>query len=101
MKLTKETLKRIIKEELEATLNEGPIGDSGFKIGDKVKYDAIGGPAGEIIDIEGDGVDYHGHQDTSPTANKRTLLTIQFADGKTKKVASHHMISVDQEPTRM
>ena len=41
MQLTKEQLKQIIKEELEATLNEGPLGDrrraASKQIGDKIK----------------------------------------------------------------
>ena len=97
MRITKSKLRQIIKN----VITEARIEDSGFNIGDRVKYDALGNAAaGEIIDIEEDGVNYHGRRDTSPTANKRTLLTIQFDDGKVRKVASHHMILADQETER-
>ena len=45
MQLTKEQLKQIIKEELEATLNEGPLGDrrraASKQIGDKINLQDI------------------------------------------------------------
>ena len=97
MKITESKLRRIIRK----AITEARIADSAFSIGDRVKYDALGNVrAGEIIDIEEDGVNYHGRRDTSPTANKRTLLTIQFDDGKVRKVASHHMVLADQEIER-
>ena len=97
MKLTKEQLKQIIKEELEATLREVRIEDSGFKIGDRVKYEGYGAVGdGVVVDIKQDGVDYHGHPDSSPTANPRTLLVIKWEDGKVKAVPSQHIMHFDE-----
>ena len=97
MKFTVKELKNIIKEELQATLREVRIEDSGFKIGDRVKYEGHGAVGdGIIIDMEQDGVNYHGGRDTSPTANPRTILVIQWEDGKVKRVPSQHIMHFDE-----
>ena len=97
MKLTKEALKKIIKEELEATLKEVRMEDSGFQIGDRVKYKGYGAVGdGIIIDMKQDGVNYHGHQDLSPIANPQTDLVIKWKDGKVKTVPSQYIMHFDE-----
>ena len=97
MKITKNQLRRIIKEELQATLREVRIVDSGFKIGDRVKYEGYGAVGdGVIVDIKQDGVNYHGGRDTSPTANPRTILVIEWEDGKVRSVPSQHIMHFDE-----
>lgn len=97
MKLTKEALKKIIKEELDATLKEVRIEDSGFQIGDRVKYRGYGYVGdGTIIDMKQDGVNYHGRPDTSSIANPRTLLVIKWEDGEVKTVPSRHIMHFDK-----
>ena len=97
MKFTVKELKNIIKEELQATLREVRIEDSGFKIGDRVKYEGHGAVGdGIIIGMEQDGVNYHGGRDTSPTANPRTILVIDWGGGKVKRVPSQHIMHFDE-----
>ena len=97
MKITRKQIRRIIREGLQATLREVRIADSGFKIGDRVKYEGYGAVGdGIIIDIKQDGVNYHGGRDTSPTANPRTILVIEWEDGKVKSVPSQHIMHFDE-----
>ena len=97
MKITKRQLRSIIKEAFYANLREVRIADSGFKIGDRVKYEGYGAVGdGKIIDIKQDGVNYHGGRDTSPTANPRTILVIKWEDGKVKSVPSQHIMHFDE-----
>lgn len=93
MKITESKLRHIIR----TVITEVRMEDSGFQIGDRVKYEGYGAVGdGVIIDIKQDGVNYHGGRDTSPTANPRTILVIEWEDGKVKAVPSQHIMHFDE-----
>ena len=109
MKLNRKQIRKLILEEIDAStlITEVRIADSGFNIGDRVKYEGHGAVGdGVIVDIKQDGVNYHGGRDTSPTANPRTILVIAWKDDredtgfKIRSVPSQHIMHFDKVSPR-
>ena len=99
MKITEAKLRQVI----QSVITEVRIADSGFNIGDRVKYEGYGSVGdGIIIDMKQVGVNYHGGRDTSPTANPRTILVIAWKDDredtgfKIRSVPSQHIMHFDE-----
>jgi len=102
VKISKRQLKQIIREEYTRLKSRGLIRevrmeDSGFQIGDRVKYPGYGAVGdGIIIDMKQDGVNHHGRPDSSSIANPRTLLVVEWEDGKVTTIPSTRLMHFDE-----